>query len=159
MVAVVACDVPGEVRMLPALVGALQAAPAADIACARAEGGTSGCSPSTRRSTLAGALDGLVAERRRAQRAFVAERGALNGASVRGLVGSLDLVRVDDVTRASTDVDTWADLDALHRPSDQDPPVRLAGATDQLRAAGVREGPERACRWKDGGHTLALTTR
>ena len=127
MVAVVACDVPGGARMLPALVGALQAAPAADGACARAEGRDQWLLAVYRRSALAGALCALVAERGELSDAFVAERGELGGASVRGLVGSLDLVRVDDVTGASADVDTWADLDALHRPSDQIRP------SDQLR--------------------------
>ena len=122
MVAVVACDVPGGARMLPALVGALQAAPAADGACARAEGRDQWLLAVYRRSALAGALDELVAERGALSDAIVAERGALSGASVRGLVGGLDLVRVDDVTGASADVDTWADLDALHRPSDQHRP-------------------------------------
>lgn len=122
MVAVVACDVPGGARMLPALVGALQAAPAAAGACARAEGRDQWLLAVYRRSALAGALDGLVAERGALSDAIAAERGALSGASVRGLVGGLDLVRVDDVTGASADVDTWADLDALHRPSDQHRP-------------------------------------
>ena len=127
MVAVVACDVPGGARMLPALVGALQAAPAAHGACARAEGRDQWLLAVYRRSALADALCALVAERGELSDAIAAERGALSGASVRGLVGSLDLVRVDDVTGASTDVDTWADLDALHRPSDQIRP------SDQLR--------------------------
>ena len=127
LVAVVACDVPGGARMLPALVGALQAAPAADGACARAEGRDQWLLAVYRRSALAGALCALATERGALSDAFVAERGELSGASVRGLVGSLDLVRVDDVTGASADVDTWADLDALHRPSDQIRP------SDQLR--------------------------
>lgn len=108
LVAVVACDVPGGARMLPALVGALQAAPAADGACARADGRDQWLLAVYRRAALADALGALVTE-----------RGELTGGSVRGLVGGLGLVRVDDVTGASADVDTWADLDALHRPSDE----------------------------------------
>lgn len=108
LVAVVACDVPGGARMLPALVDALQAAPAAHGACAQADGRDQWLLAVYRRAALVGALGTLVTA-----------RGDLRGASVRGLVGGLDLVRVDDVTGASADVDTWADLDALHRPSDQ----------------------------------------
>ncbi|WP_350308737.1 molybdenum cofactor guanylyltransferase [Sanguibacter hominis] len=108
LVAVVACDVPGGARLLPALVDALQGAPAADGACARAEGRDQWLLAVYRRAALADALGALATE-----------RGELTGASVRGLVGGFDLVRVDDVTGASADVDTWADLDALHRPSDK----------------------------------------
>lgn len=111
LVAVVACDVPGGARLLPALVDALQGAPAADGACARAEGRDQWLLAVYRRAALADALGPLATE-----------RGELTGASVRGLVSGLDLVRVDDVTGASADVDTWADLDALHRPSDQHRP-------------------------------------
>ncbi len=108
LVAVVACDVPGGARLLPALVDALQGAPAADGACARAEGRDQWLLAVYRRAALADALGALATE-----------RGELTGASVRGLVGGFDLVRVDDVTGASADVDTWADLDALNRPSDK----------------------------------------
>ena len=94
-------------------------APAADGACARAEGRDQWLLAVYRRSALADALCALATERGELSDAIAAERGALSGASVRGLVGGLDLVRVDDVTGASADVDTWADLDALHRPSGQ----------------------------------------
>lgn len=108
LVGVVACDVPGGARMLPALVHALQETPGADGACARADGRDQWLLGVYRRAALAEALAALTAE-----------RGSLTGASVRALVGGFELVRVDDVSGASADVDTWADLDALSGGADQ----------------------------------------
>lgn len=116
-VVVLACDVPGGSRLVPGLVAALAAAPDADGACVRADGRDQWLLAVYRRPALAHALAALRAE-----------RGSLTDASVRGLVAPLTLVRVDDTSGASADVDTWADLDALRRP-----PARDGGRSDAGR--------------------------
>lgn len=106
LVVVVACDVPGGAQVVPALVRALREAPHAVGACARADGRDQWLLAVYRRAALAAALGSLHTA-----------RGSLTGASVRELVADLALVRVDDASGATADVDTWADLDALRGPS------------------------------------------
>jgi molybdopterin-guanine dinucleotide biosynthesis protein A len=97
-VVVLACDVPGAGRVLPALLAAVDA-PAADGArMVGAEGRPQHLVAVYRRASLRSALDGLE---------------AVHGAAVHRLVGGLRLVDVADDEDATADADTWADVERL----------------------------------------------
>lgn len=101
-VLVVACDQPLAGAAIDDLRAALAGRPGADGAVLVAADG--------HRQTL------LAAYRSAALQAVVrrieAERG-LSGASMRALVGPMDLVEVVDTHGAAQDGDTWADIEAL----------------------------------------------
>ncbi|NNH06019.1 NTP transferase domain-containing protein [Cellulomonas fimi] len=100
LVVVLACDVPGAVRVVPALVAAALAAPAADGA---------------RLVGPDGAPQHLVAAYRRTalDAALAALPDGPRDVAVRRVVGGLDLVDVPDVDDAGADADTWDDVRRL----------------------------------------------
>ncbi|GEM00168.1 molybdenum cofactor guanylyltransferase [Cellulomonas terrae] len=98
LVVVLACDVPGAARVLPAL---LAAAEATDVDGARmvgAEGRPQHLVAGYRRASLRAALDRLP---------------AVHGAAMHRLVEGLRLVDVADHEGATVDADTWADVQRL----------------------------------------------
>lgn len=108
LVVVLACDVPGAAHVVPALVAAALAAPAADGA---------------RLVAADGSPQHLVAAYRRAalDAALAALPDGPRDASVRHLVAGLRLVDVPDPHDAAADADTWDDVHRLD--------ARLSGGT------------------------------
>lgn len=100
VVVVLACDVPGAARVVPALVAAALAAPAADGA---------------RLVGVDGAPQHLVAAYRRTalEAALAALPDGPRDVAVRRVVGGLLLVDVPDVDDAGADADTWDDVRRL----------------------------------------------
>ncbi|MDC7121706.1 NTP transferase domain-containing protein [Cellulomonas fimi] len=108
LVVVLACDVPGAARVVPALVAAALAAPDADGArLVAADGSPQHLVAAYRRSALDAALAALPDGPR--------------DASVRSLVAGLRLVDVPDPDDAGADADTWDDVRRLD--------ARLSGGT------------------------------
>ena len=96
LVVVLACDVPGAGRVIPALLAAVDDADGARMIGAD------------------GRPQHLVAVyRRTALRSALAARPAVHGAAVHALVGGLRLVDVPDEGGATDDADTWADVERL----------------------------------------------
>ncbi|WP_421735765.1 molybdenum cofactor guanylyltransferase [Cellulomonas sp.] len=96
LVVVLACDVPGAGRVLPALLAAVGGADGARMV--GAEGRPQHLVAVYRRTALRSALDALP---------------DLHGAAVHRLVGGLHLVDVPDEQGATADADTWADVERL----------------------------------------------
>ncbi|WP_273653070.1 molybdenum cofactor guanylyltransferase [Cellulomonas fimi] len=108
LVVVLACDVPGAARVVPALVAAALAAPEADGArLVAGDGSPQHLVAAYRRSALDAALAALPDGPR--------------DASVRRLVAGLRLVDVRDPDDAAADADTWDDVRLLD--------ARLSGGT------------------------------
>ncbi|MFC4613345.1 molybdenum cofactor guanylyltransferase [Cellulomonas algicola] len=108
LVVVLACDVPGAGRVVPALVAAALVDPEADGArLVGPDGSPQHLVAAYRRSALDAALDALP--------------DGLRDASVRSLVAGLRLVDVPDPDDAAADADTWDDVRRLD--------VRLSGGT------------------------------
>ncbi len=100
LVAVLACDVPGAGRILPALLAAVGDADGA-------------------RALADGRPQHLVAVyRRRVLDAALAATPQVHGASMHHLLSGLRLVDVPDPDRATADADTWADVERLDRELD-----------------------------------------
>lgn len=96
LVVVLACDVPGAGRALPALLAAVRDADGARMV--GAEGRPQHLVAVYRRAALRAALDALP---------------DVHGAAMRGLVAGLRLVDVPDTEGATADADTWADVQRL----------------------------------------------
>lgn len=110
LVLVLACDVPGAARAVPALRQALSAAPDADGAQLVGEDGRPNLVALVRRGALEAAL------------ADVAEGGGPRGVAVRRLLGRLRTVDVPD-DGSGADADTWDDVARLDAALDR-PEVR-----------------------------------
>lgn len=102
-VLVLACDVPQAALVVPALVGALAAAPDADGVQLVDADGHAQLVALFRRGPLRAALDRLVRE------------GGVHGVSVRRMVDGLRMVGVPDVDGLGADADTWDDVARLDR--------------------------------------------
>lgn len=96
LVVVLACDVPGAGRVLPALLAAVREADGARML--GAEGRPQHLVAAYRRTVLRSALDALPDVR---------------GAAMHRLVAGLRLVDVPDEHGATADADTWADVERL----------------------------------------------
>ncbi|WP_421742551.1 molybdenum cofactor guanylyltransferase [Cellulomonas sp.] len=96
LVVVLACDVPGAGRVLPALLKAVQDADGARMV--GAQGRPQHLVAVYRRAALRSALDALP---------------DVHGAAMHRLVGGLRLVDVPDEHDATADADTWADVERL----------------------------------------------
>lgn len=126
LVVVLACDVPGAARVVPALVAAAAATPEADGArLVGADGSPQHLVAAYRRS----ALDAVLA----------ALPDGPRDAPVRRLVAGLRLVDVPDTDDAAADADTWDDVRRLD--------ARLSGGTidpDERSEDTVSTDPRRA---------------
>ena len=98
LVVVLACDVPGAGRVLPALLAAAEGTVADGARMLGAEGRPQHLVAVYRRTTLRTALAALP---------------AVHGAAMHRLVGGLRLVDVADGEDATADADTWADVERL----------------------------------------------
>ncbi|WP_235523227.1 molybdenum cofactor guanylyltransferase [Cellulomonas sp. Root485] len=98
IVVVLACDVPGAGRVLPALLAAAEVTGSDGARMIGADGRPQHLVAAYRRTALRLALDALPAVR---------------GAAMHALVGGLRLVDVADDEGATADADTWADVERL----------------------------------------------
>lgn len=106
VVVVLACDVPGAGRVLPALLAAI----ATDLTAADLGAGPDGA----RMVGPDGRPQHLVAVYRRASlRAALDRLPAVHGAAMHRLVEGMRLVDVADDAGATVDADTWADVERL----------------------------------------------
>lgn len=123
-VLVLACDVPGAARVVPAVLAALAADAGADGAQLVDEGGHAQLVAAYRRPALRAALAGFAA-------------GGVHGVSVRRLVAGLRLVAVVDTEGHGADADTWDEVRRLDAALSVPPGAR---ASDRPEPAGPVTG-------------------